>query len=180
MARRAAGVALAVGVVSVSLAGCGSSSPGTATPTTTDKQAATAALWDPCTRIGSDTLEKLGLDQSSKESGAGGVPQPGWKICTWFTPEHNQSTTVFSTIYTIDDFKKKEDNTDFVGISIAGRDGFRYHRASDKNNESCALVFPGSSGSYQVSFENLDPGMTSSPCDGAVQVANNVVPLFPH
>ncbi|MBF6063723.1 DUF3558 domain-containing protein [Nocardia terpenica] len=182
MARRAAGVALAVGVVSVSLTGCGSSSPGTATPTTTDKQAATAALWDPCTQIGSDTLQQLGVDQSSKDSGIGGVPQPGWKDCSWsYPPEHDQSVTIWSSIYTIDDYKQKADNTDFMPITAAGRSGWKYHRVSDKNNEKCDLVFPAQSsvGAYEISFYNLEPGLTASPCDRAMSVANIVVPLFP-
>jgi hypothetical protein len=162
------------------VAGCSKSSHETAEPTTTDKAAATAALWDPCTQLGNDVLEKLGVDQSSKESGIGGVPQSGWKICTWFyPPAHERSVVVYSTTYTVDDFKKKADNTDFVNISVNGRDGWRFHRISDKNNDVCDLVFAGASGAYEISFNNLDPSVTVSPCDEAVSAANIIVPILP-
>ncbi len=183
MGRRVAAVGLAAVAVVVTVAGCGKSTSGTAAPTTTDTAAATAALWDPCTNIGSDILQKLGVDQSSKDTGIGGVQQPGWKDCTWaYPPGHERSVTVWSTIHTIDEFKKKADDVDFVSISIAGRDGWRYHRVSDPNSEKCDLVFPAaqsSSGAYEISFYNLDPSVMTPPCDEAVSVAHLVVPLFP-
>jgi hypothetical protein len=161
--------------------GCGKSSQGTATPTTTDQAAATAALWDPCTQISSDILQKLGVDQSSKESGVGGVPQTGWKDCAWsYPPEHDQSVTIWSSVYMVDDLKKKADNTNFAQVTVDGRAGWKYHQVSDKNNEACDLVFDsGSGGSYQISFYNVEPGLTASPCDAAMNVAKIVVPLFP-
>ena len=182
MTRRTAGVVMAAMAVAVIAAGCTKASQGTATPSTTDTTAATAALWDPCTQISSDVLQKLGVDQSSKESGIGGVQQSGWKICSWsYPPEHNQSVTIYSTIHTIDEFKKKSENTDFVSVSVDGRAGWKFHRATDKDNEICDLVFPFTLGvgSYQISFGNLDPGMTSSPCEGATNAAKVLVAAFP-
>jgi hypothetical protein len=180
--RQAAAAVFAAGAVLAFCTGCNKTAQGTAASTTTDKQAATATLWDPCTQIDSDILHELGVDQSSRQTGIGGVQQPGWKDCSWgYPPEHDQSLTIWSTIYTVADFKKKTDNTEFTQISAAGRDGWKFHRVTDKDNEDCDLLFPGSSGTvtYQISFSNVEPGLSTSPCDAAMKVASIVAPLFP-
>lgn len=182
MTRRTAAAVMATAAMLAFVVGCGkSSTQGTATPTTTDKAAATSALWDPCTQVSADILNKLGVNKESKESGIGGVPQPGWKDCAWdYPPNHERSVTIWSSIFSIDDLKKKTDNTDFQQVTVGGRAGWKYHQGSDKTQAACDLAFQASSGgSYQISFYNLEPSLTTSPCDGAMSVAQVVVPIFP-
>ncbi|MGK8511961.1 DUF3558 domain-containing protein [Nocardia asiatica] len=168
------------GVVALST-GCTQSSDGTATPSTsTDKHAATAALWDPCTQINDQTLRSLDVDPSTRQSGVGGVQTEGWKICTWFHPPlHDYSVEVDSTIFTVGDFKAKKENVDFIKISVKGREGWRYRRSTDRKNETCDLVFPSSQGAYGISFYSLSPSAATVPCDRALAAADVLVPLFP-
>jgi hypothetical protein len=173
---------LAAGAVLAFCTGCTKTTQGSAASPTIDKEAATAALWDPCTQIDSDTLQKLGVDQSTRESGMGdGVPAPpSWKICSWsFSRSEEQSIFVYSTTYTIDDFRKKQDNVDFVNITVGDRAGWKFHLASDTTNHECQLVFPATTGAYQVTFSNNDPRETEPPCDGVMKAANVLAPLFP-
>ncbi len=101
-------------------------------------------------------------------------------MCTWDTaPRKARTLTVWSTAFTVDDMQKKEGNADFVSISVDGRNGWKFHRASDSNNEKCDLVFPATAGSYQLSFYNNDPGDSNSPCDSVMAAAQVIVPLFP-
>ncbi|MEV6321400.1 DUF3558 domain-containing protein [Nocardia sp. NPDC051787] len=162
-------------------AGCSQSSDGTATPSTSiDKKAATAALWDPCTQISDQTLRSLDVDPSTRDSGVGGVETEGWKMCSWSSsPRNDYSLTVDSSIFTVDDFKKKEGNVDFVEIFVKGRNGWRYHRSTDHKNETCDLLFPTSKGTFGISFYNLSPSAKAVPCDRALAAADVLVPLFP-
>jgi hypothetical protein len=171
---------LAAAVVLVVGTGCSSSTSGTASPETSAADANSAVNWDPCTQISDDVVRQVGADPTTRETGVGGVAVEGWKACSWyFQPEKARSLTVWSSKFTADDLKKKSDNIDFAAISVAGRDGWRYHRASDTRHEDCDLVFPAKSGSFQLSFYNLTPSITADPCDGAMSAADTIVPLFP-
>ncbi|WP_373291858.1 DUF3558 domain-containing protein [Nocardia pneumoniae] len=165
----------------LALTGCAQSADDAATPSTSiDKKAATAALWDPCTQISDQTLRSLEVDPSTRESGVGGVETEGWKMCSWSpSARSDYSLTVDSSIFTVDDFKKKEGNVDFVAISVKGRDGWRYHRSKDRKNETCDLLFPSSQGAHGISFYNLSPSSKEVPCDRALAAADVLVPLFP-
>ncbi|MEU4342686.1 DUF3558 domain-containing protein [Nocardia sp. NPDC023852] len=161
--------------------GCSQSTDGSATPSTgIDQKAATEALWDPCTQIGDEVLRRLDVDPASRDSGVGGVQLDGWKICSWYHPPgHDYSLTIYSTIFTVDDFKKKKENVDFVGVSVTGRSGWKFRRDSDKRNETCDLLFSAGGGSLQISFNRLSPSASVSPCDRATAAADVLVPLFP-
>ncbi|MEV6322975.1 DUF3558 domain-containing protein [Nocardia sp. NPDC051787] len=165
----------------LTLAGCTQPTDEAATPSASiDKKAATAALWDPCTQISDQTLRSLDVDPATRESGVGGVQTEGWKMCSWSpSPRKDYSLTVDSSIFTVDDFKKKEGNVDFVDISVKGRSGWRYHRSNDKKNEKCDLLFPSSQGVHGISFYNLSPSAKTVPCDRALAAADVLVPLFP-
>ncbi|MGW4327557.1 DUF3558 domain-containing protein [Nocardia sp. NPDC004573] len=171
---------LLVGTVALS-AGCTQLSDGVAAPSTSiDKKASTAALWDPCTQISDQTLRSLDVDPSTRDSKVSGVDVEGWKTCSWHkTPDWDYTLGVWSTVYTVEDFKKKSDNVDFAAISIAGHSGFRFRRASDTRNEDCSLVFPVSQGSVQITIYSVGSRPTASPCDRAAAAANSLVSLFP-
>ncbi|MFE9324836.1 DUF3558 domain-containing protein [Nocardia sp. NPDC052278] len=174
---------VAVGMLLV-VTGCGSTKGGTATPSTgaAGTSAAAAALWDPCTQISDQVLQKIGLDPASKEKDVAGVPEPGFKVCGWHDPAmpHVYNITVFSTLHTVEDFKRKSDNIEFTDVSIQGRGGLTYRSASYQKDEGCDLIFPATQGAIQVSAFNPGPeGRRTPPCDRAKAAADALVPLFP-
>ncbi|WP_157124010.1 DUF3558 domain-containing protein [Nocardia pseudovaccinii] len=170
---------VAVGMLLVAT-GCGSTKGGTATPSTgaAGTSAATAALWDPCTQISDQVLRKVGVSPSTKRSGIAGVEEPGWKVCSWNNDDF--TVGVFSTINTVEDFKRKTDNIDFKDTSVAGRQGVEHRMASDKFDEVCSLVFPASQGVVQILIRNRTSSTNVvAPCTRAETVASNLVPVFP-
>ncbi|MFC9894944.1 DUF3558 domain-containing protein [Nocardia sp. NPDC127579] len=168
-----------LGGAALVLSGCGEETSGTPEPSTSGES---AALWDPCTQISDTVLNQVGVDPSTKESGVAGVEEPGWKVCSWHDTktQWNYSLGVWSTVSTVDDFKKKQDNTDFLELSVAGRNGFSFRRTTDSDSEDCYLVFSSDSGAIEVSIFNTLSGTSVAPCDRARAAAEVLVPLFPH
>ncbi|WP_084461011.1 DUF3558 domain-containing protein [Nocardia kruczakiae] len=177
--RKAATAVLAAAAVLVG-AGCSSSTSGTASPETSDPKVATAALWDPCTQVTDDVLRQAGMDPATRAVNIGGVPVDGWKLCSWHdNPDYYYTLGVWSSIFTIDDLKKKSDNIDFQEVTVAGRKGFQYRTASDKNGTNCYVAFPGSRGTFEVSMYNMSSRAAEPPCSHAISAASALVPLFP-
>ncbi|GAB2656024.1 DUF3558 domain-containing protein [Nocardia goodfellowii] len=175
--RTTATVAALAGVVLVA-SGCGSKTEGKGGPTATNTSAATATLWDPCTQVSDQALKQVGVKPETKESGVAGVEEPGWKVCSWNNADFD--LVVWSTTFGIDDFKKKDGNTDFKDIAVAGRSGVTYHRARDTANEDCDLVFPAAQGAFSISIYNRASSTNvEPPCQRANKAAEVVVPLFP-
>ncbi|QIS10739.1 DUF3558 domain-containing protein [Nocardia arthritidis] len=163
--------------------GCGPDKQGQPSPTTANTSAATAALWDPCTQIPEQKLRQLGLDPSSKTSGIAGVEEPGYKACGWYDPEHpvNFNITVFTTIYTLDDVKKKKDNTGFSDVSVQGRNGLTYRTTGSNPSEACTIAFPASQGSIQIIvFNSSAKGRQIPSCDRAKNAADTLSSIFPN
>ncbi|MEV0299139.1 DUF3558 domain-containing protein [Nocardia sp. NPDC050710] len=182
MGRRTTATVAALAGVVLLASGCGSETDGKATPSTgVGTSAATAALWDPCTQISDQVLQKVGVVPATKESGISGVQQPGWKVCSWHDRQSgwNYSLGVWSTTNTVDDFQKKSENTNFSDISIAGRSGVTYHRMNDKDGEDCDLLFPAAQGAVLITAFNTAAGAGVAPCDRARAAAETLVPLFP-
>lgn len=174
---------VAVGVLLL-VTGCGSTKGGTATPSTgaAGTSAATAALWDPCTQVSDQVLQNVGLDPSSKKADVAGVPEPGWKVCGWHDPQtpFNYNVGVWSTIHTVDEFKKKKDNVDFVDISVNGRNGYQFRDAGYEVGEACYLVFPAAQGAFQITTLNVSSkGRQVPACDRAKAAAEVIAPIFP-
>ena len=167
-----------LGAISL-VAGCGTDSAGKATPSTsTDTSTATAALWDPCTAIPDSVLLKVGVDPASKESGAAGVEEPGWKICSWDNSDFNLA--VFSTALDVDEFTGKSGNVDFADIRVGERSGVRFHRSSDKGGYICDLVFPVEQGAVSVMVSNRVSSKNKvDPCVRADAAAATLLPVFP-
>ena len=163
---------------------CSSTTDGTPTaPSTTDKHAATAALWDPCT-IPHEVWRQIGVDPStlSNDMGGGaGVALPdGFKRCGGHNNPWTVSVDVWSQIYGVDDFKRKEAGAQFTDVTVAGRSGVRYQPAGDKTGDHCNIVFPSSAGSFSIEVMRADPSSTVNPCDHAMHVPGTVVPLIPN
>ncbi|WP_157107927.1 DUF3558 domain-containing protein [Nocardia amikacinitolerans] len=167
--------------------GCDATNGGTATPSsTTDKAAATAALWDPCTQISDDVLRKVGVDPSTRDTTISGVENvPGWKLCSWHDKPSRWSYDlgVWSTIYSIEDVKGDENNIEFTDVSIAGRSGVRFRKAHDTDGNVCYLAFPASTQTIEISvykaFTTKTPANDRDPCSIASTAAETIVPVLP-
>ncbi|MEU2030966.1 DUF3558 domain-containing protein [Nocardia amamiensis] len=174
-------VAALAGVALVASA-CGSGADGTATPSTAiDTSAATTALWDPCTQVSDQQLQRIGVVASTKKPGIAGVEEPGWKVCSWHDApsQWSYSLGVWSTIHSVDDIRKKPENVDFVSINVSGRDGLRFRNANDADREDCDLIFSTSQGALQITVFNSPSKNTAAPCDRAMNAAEVLVPGFP-
>ncbi|MBV7706466.1 DUF3558 domain-containing protein [Nocardia nova] len=156
--------------------GCSSTTDGTPTaPATQDTQAATAALWDPCT-IPHETWQQVGVAPSTlSPTIAGSDHVDGFKHCGGHDVPWTFGVDVWSQIYSVDDYRHKESGTTFQPVTIAGRDGFEYHKTADE----CNLIFASKQGSYSVEVLKQDPESAVVPCDQATTVANAIIPLFP-
>ncbi|MFC9892090.1 DUF3558 domain-containing protein [Nocardia sp. NPDC127579] len=157
-------------------AGCDSTGGGGGPSSTT---AAPAAIWDPCTQISDQVLsQQIGLDPATKESGILGVEEPGWKICSWNNNDY--ALGVFSSPRTVEEYKQKPDNIDFVDVTIGGRKGVRYDTKSDKDNKTCDITFPAQQGSFTVTISNRVSSKNKvDPCTRAQAAAEALVPLWP-
>ncbi|MEV6134717.1 DUF3558 domain-containing protein [Nocardia sp. NPDC051990] len=184
--RTTAAVAVLAGALVVAT-GCGSTNGETAPPSSTsDKTAATAALWDPCTQITNETLRQVGVDPSTRSDTIAGVEKvEGWKLCSWKDKptRSNYSLGVWSTTHTIDESKKDANNIDFTDVSIAGRDGVQFRRADDRNDEVCYLSFPSNRQTIEISiyksFSTKKLEDDRGPCVIAAVAAEILVPTFP-
>lgn len=168
-----------LGGVVLLASGCGTETGGKAGPSpATDTS---AALWDPCTQIPDSVLRTVGVVAATEEPGISGVQQPGWKVCSWHDRQSgwHYSLGVWSTTNTVEDFRKKSENTNFSDISVAGRNGVTYHRADDTDGEDCDLLFPAAQGAVLITVFNTVAGAGVAPCDRANAAANALVPLFP-
>ncbi|WP_181063701.1 DUF3558 domain-containing protein [Nocardia nova] len=159
--------------------GCSSSNSGTATPATSDAKAATAALWDPCT-LDASTVGQMKVDPSTRKSDiAGQSSVEGFKKCTWHDLPWTYSVNVWSTVYTVDDYRKKEAGADFQPVTVGGRSGVKYDPADDSSGDQCFVQFPGENGSYILSVLRQDPTTAEAPCDRATAAASAVVGTLP-
>ncbi|MFQ6397093.1 hypothetical protein ACLMAJ_26985 [Nocardia sp. KC 131] len=145
----------------------------------TDRQAAADALWDP-TLIGDDVWRQIGVDPSTLSSDIGGIGRiDGFRRRGGHGHPRIYSVDVWSQVYTVDDFTHKESGAEFVPITIAGRPGLRYRRASDRAGDRCNLIFASILGSFSIEVLRLEPRSRVAPHDRAIEVANVVVPLLP-
>ncbi|MGY4099557.1 DUF3558 domain-containing protein [Nocardia sp. R16R-3T] len=170
--------------VLIAATGCGATNGRTATPaTTTDKAAATAALWDPCTQISDSILRQVGVDPSTRNNTISGVENvEGWKLCSWNDQpgRANYNLGVWSTTHTIDESKKDGNNVDFTAISIAGREGVQFRRAYDSDNEVCYFSFPSNGHTIEISiYKTTLTKDKRNPCVIATAAADTLVPNFP-
>ncbi|MBF6173742.1 DUF3558 domain-containing protein [Nocardia blacklockiae] len=174
MTRRLAVVLLAVMVPVLGACndGDGGDAPGSATTT------AEAKLWDPCTQIPDDVLQRAGVNPAAKESGIAGVHQHGWEICNWKGKRY--TVTVFSGSRPLQEIETKPGNVDFEDVVIAGRSGRQYRVEGASKNDTCDVAFSASQGVFEIMVGNSlivdNPG---DPCVSLREVGNQIVPLLP-
>ncbi|NQE86002.1 hypothetical protein [Nocardia terpenica] len=141
---------------------------------------ATDALWDPCA-LGHDVWQQIGIDPSTLSSSIAGFDRvDGFKRCGGHDIPRTYAVAVWSQIYTVDDFRRKEAGAEFVPVTVAGRDGLLYRPVRDRTGGQLHLIFPSPQGSYSIEVLRLDPRSPVEPRDRVLEVANIVVPLLPH
>ncbi|WP_188827596.1 DUF3558 domain-containing protein [Nocardia camponoti] len=171
--KRSVWVLVACGFVA---AGCGAEQGGSGGATTT----AAAALFDPCTQISEDALRAAGVDPATKVSGAGGVHQSGWEICSW--AGHNFRLGVFSTGRSVAEFENKPGNVDFQDVIVAGRQGRQYRVEGATDDLDCDIVFPARQGAVALNIINsaiVDAAKLENPCVVAARTGEVIVPALP-
>lgn len=145
----------------------------------TDRKAATDALWNPAL-IGDDVWRQIGVDLSTLSSDIGGIDRiDGFRRCGGHDNPRTYSVDVWSQVYTVDDFTRKESGAEFVPVTIASRHGLRYRPASDRAGNHCNLIFASILGSFSIEVLRLEPRSRVAPYERAIEVANAVVPLLP-
>ncbi|WP_433600374.1 hypothetical protein ACQPXH_00430 [Nocardia sp. CA-135953] len=145
----------------------------------TDRRAATNALWDP-SLIGDDVWRQIGVDPATLSSDIGGIDRiDGFKRCGGHDHLRLYSIDVWSQIYTVDDFRRKEAGAAFVPVTIARRHGLRYRPVFDRAGDHCNLIFASTLGSFSIEVLRLEPGSAIAPLNRAIEVANIMVPLLP-
>lgn len=164
--------------------GCDATTDGSAASvTTTDEAGVAEALWDPCTQIGDQLLRQVGVDPSTQDNTISGVENvKGWKLCSWKDKavRENYALGVWTTTHTIEESKEDVNNVDFSDITIAGRWGVQFRRASDTHNEKCYLSFPAIGQSIEISvYKSVLTEDERNPCDIASSAAEILVPEFP-
>ncbi|WP_280256252.1 DUF3558 domain-containing protein [Nocardia wallacei] len=139
---------------------------------------AEAKLWDPCTQIPDDALQRAGVDPRTKESGIAGVHQSGWEICNWKGKRY--TIALFSGSRSLQEIEGKEGNVDFQDVVIAGRSGRQYRVTGASKNDTCNVAFSASQGVLEIMVGNSlivdNPG---DPCVTLRIVGEELVPLLP-
>ncbi|BCK54312.1 DUF3558 domain-containing protein [Nocardia wallacei] len=139
---------------------------------------AEAKLWDPCTQIPDDALQRAGVDPRTKESGIAGVHQSGWEICSWRGKRY--TVGVFSGKRSVQEIESKPGNVEFQDVVIAGRTGRQWRVEGASKADTCDVAFPASQGVVQLTISNSaiidSPG---DPCLSLNTVGEQLVPLLP-
>lgn len=139
---------------------------------------AEAKLWDPCTQIPDDALQRAGVDPATKESGIAGVHQSGWEICNWKGKQY--TVGVFSGKRSVQEIEAKEGNTDFQDVVIAGRQGRQFRVEGASKDLTCDVVFPASQGVLELTvMSNPILDKPGDPCQFLRQAGEQLVPVLP-
>ncbi|MFC9790193.1 DUF3558 domain-containing protein [Rhodococcus sp. NPDC127528] len=167
-----------IGVVGAGLllAGCGSG----ATDGKADAVGAAAGepVFSPCDDIPDEALRAVEVDPATESRDIAGVKQPGWNICKW--QGEGSALSVFATTHSLDDVRVNPKNTDFVPISIIGRQSFSYHELADQARRNCDVAIASKGGAVLVAVAYLgtDP-VAEDPCVVAEHRARVLVTYMP-
>jgi hypothetical protein len=144
-----------------------------------DRHAVATELWDPRS-IGDDVWRYIGVDPATLGSDIAGRDwMDGFHRRGGVDISRAYSVDVWSQVYTVDDFQRKEIGAEFAPVTIADRVGFHYHRAADRSRNHCHLLFPAAAGSYSIEVLRLYARSRTTSCARAIDVAHAVVPLLP-
>ena len=137
------------------------------------------ALWDPGTQISPDIWRKIGLDPATASSTLGGIAPPrGFALYGGHCTTRMYSITVWSQIYTVEDFRRKE-GIPFSPITIAGRPAYHYAPAGDTTGDHHTIIFPTPRGSCSIQIIRQSPRAPATPYTKALNIATVLGPLFP-
>ncbi|ORI24340.1 DUF3558 domain-containing protein [Rhodococcus sp. 1168] len=131
------------------LTGCGQPVEGTPVA----GEPSLANQFDPCT-IPDDAIARTGLDPQSEREGLGpGTSTREWKMCGWNGPTGNTWYSYqiqFSQRFTLEDVRKKADNTDFSDITVGRRTALQYRLQATDALGICNLAFDTNEGLAQI------------------------------
>ncbi|TLG11498.1 DUF3558 domain-containing protein [Nocardia cyriacigeorgica] len=171
------------------LAGCGSSTEGTAEPT--GEAAGTSAAeqavaeevpsgFDPCTDIPQEVLDSEGLHTTSSspkdEMQRGKIK---WKGCYWVVSD-GYSTSISATNLTLDMIRDKP-NPGTSESTVSGRPVV-YAPDNPSNKTQCRLNAEMNGGSLEFMVDNQPSAPktgSQNACDIALRLAGMVLPLLP-
>jgi len=178
MTRRIVGL-LVAGALALTAVGCGGTTDGTPTSTTTTAAVDAADLFDPCAGIPDDALAASGVDPATEDEGIAGASFPGWRICGWSGSTHFLS--VFATNHTVQEFEKKTGNVEFQNIISGGRPAHQFRVEGASKELRCDALFPIENGTVvQVKISNMaSMDNLEDPCSVLSRTSENIVPLLP-
>ncbi|MFE5477311.1 DUF3558 family protein [Nocardia sp. NPDC056541] len=160
--KRALMVVATGGLALATLVGCSSAEPEAAQP---------KALFEPCTGVTADALQKAGVDPATKV--AAGAVSAGWQTCEWTGA--TAYLRVFSTSRTLAEFEKEAGPTPFTDYTVAGRAG----RRLGDTPTSCDILFAASQGVIRMVVVNNPTQQTADACATLRHMGDSIIPTFP-
>ncbi|WP_410870107.1 DUF3558 domain-containing protein [Nocardia sp. A7] len=160
--KRALMTVAAGGLALAALVGCSS-----------DEPAEAKVLFEPCTGVAVDALQKAGVDPATKI--AAGAPSAGWQTCEWTGAAAHLK--VFSTSRTLAEFEKESGTTAFTDYTVAGRTGRRLAAAAAPT--SCDVLFSADQGVIRMVVVNSLAQQAADPCATLRHMGESIVPTFP-
>lgn len=137
-------------------------------------------LWDPATQIDPAIWQRIGLDPTTTTDTLGSIAPPyGFRLYTGHDTTRMYSITIWSQIYTVEEFRRKESGAAFIPVTIGTRTGFRYAPAADTTGDHCTIIFPVPHGSCSIQIIRQSTRAPISPSDKAIRIARVIVPFFP-
>ncbi|MFJ2664040.1 DUF3558 domain-containing protein [Nocardia fluminea] len=134
---------------------------------------ATKALFDPCTGVTADALQKAGVDPATKE--AAGAASAGWQTCEWTAA--TAYLRIFSTSRTLAEFESESGTAAFTDYAVAGRTGRRLGGAPTPG--SCDVLFAAEQGVIRLVVVNSPAQHSADACATLRQMGESIVPTFP-
>ncbi|MCM6775291.1 DUF3558 domain-containing protein [Nocardia sp. CDC159] len=181
---------VAVALVGVAVAGCGSGGDGG--PTISQSTATTLSgqkepLWNPCTQLPDNVLQGTRVDPASKKVSAdSGQPVEAFtKDCFWRSTEGPYSVGVATYRATLDEIKTNNKFRDFRDVQIGSRKGLRHLDTLDAggSQRNCYVTLPFAQGAVQVyvywTYGEESKATQLPPCDIAIAHATNLEPSLP-
>ncbi|MFC3962574.1 DUF3558 domain-containing protein [Nocardia jiangsuensis] len=150
------------------LAGCESSTEGSATP---------QVLFDPCT-LPDSAIAAAGADPAQKNDNPFGVPRTGWRGCRWGADGY--ALRVFATDKTLDEFRANSRFHDFRPADLPGREAKTFIQGAESEAENCNLFYGTTQGTIQIYVvDDQTAGEFPDPCGLVVRAARAVDQWIP-
>ena len=179
-------VAVCAAVGAAVLAGCGTTTDGSAGPTTTVRDLDKIEVFNPCRgALSDDALRGAGLDPATKRITTD--PPTGvsaWRICNWAPLDDRYGSgkrrvVILSTSHTLDDARKKDGAVVLRDTTVNGRAGLVSKETNDP--DGCYVSFTAEQGMFEIrtSWLSTEGPRVGDLCDMAEQYAAAIEPLLP-